>query len=272
MIPFRFAPIVCCLFFVAGLTACAGTNCQVHPENSSMQATLGEFSVSTVAAEAETDLIQPSLRYKNREISPASDPIRELTAGAKVENFPLPDCASMSVEMFTGGANCCFGYYLITSCADGDHAAYIEPRNGGLGEALPNLRAYPVDDPAFFYYEPQNQQGADKLALSRVESPRLTRLLVFADGAWRADIPGEFPAVYTLLLSETRKAKDMDKAARGISLAYYALMAGQKDDAAFKLLKRSLSQKHAPLASTIFTDIKNSVLDFAPVRNLVLGN
>jgi len=257
--------VVCCLF----LAACAGhAGKEASPEMATVQAKMGYFTVISVATQPETGLVLPALLYKNQDVSPITDPMRSLSASPEVQDFPLPGCESVTVEMFTGGANCCFGYYLLTSCPDGSSAAYIEPRNGGLDNAQHALRAYPLDDPTFFYYEPKSQKSVNKLSLSRVESPRITRFLVFENNAWRADKPGELPAAYTSLLAQTRKDKDVNRTAKAISMTYYTLMIGGNDAAAARVLKRSLPGTYAPLASVILADIKAAVAEFDPVRNL----
>ncbi|MCC8194189.1 MAG: hypothetical protein LIP28_06050 [Deltaproteobacteria bacterium] len=274
---FRFAPrsfaFLCGAFLAAGLSACAGhAGREADLASASARADLGDFTVFAVAAEPETGLLQPALLYKNRDISPAQEPVRDITPGPKVADFPLPGCESMKVEMFTGGANCCFGYYLLASCPDGEHAAYVEPRNGGVGEARTEMKAYAVDDPAFFYYEPKNQSGADKLSLSRVESPRLTRFLVFDNGEWRADKAGEFPAAYKALLADVRRDKTMNRTARAVSMAYYALMAGRKEAEASRILKRALPGQYGSLAPEVFNDVKAAVAGFDPARTLTVAN
>lgn len=266
----RTAAAVCLILLAAGFAACAKQpGPQADPANTSAHASMGDF---TVFAEADpgTNLVQPAVLYKNRDISQPGDPVRELTPGKTVQNFPLPGCESMKVEMFTGGANCCFGYYILTTCPDGGHAGYIEPQNGGVGDAEQKLRAYPIDDPAFFYYEPQNQTGGTKLSLSRADSPRITRFLVFDNGAWRTDHAGELSAAYKALLAHVRQDKTMNKAARAISMAYYSLMAGGKPVAAERLLQQSLPREHARLAPAIMADIQASINGFNPVRSLTV--
>ena len=262
----------CWVLLVAGLSACSGKS---GPRSSladtEARAGLGNFTVFAIATDPGTTMVQPVVLYKNRDISQTNDPMRELTPGQAVRDFPLPGCESMKVEMFTGGANCCFGYYLLTSCPDGGHAGYIEPQNGGVGDAQPGLRAYPVDDPAFFYYEPKDPKGLTKLSLSRVDSPRITRYLVFDNGMWRADRAGELPAAYKALTAQIRENKDMNTSAKAISLAYYALMAGEKPSAASKILKRSLPVDFAHLMPEILKDIQASVNSFNPVRMVPLG-
>ncbi|SBW03163.1 exported hypothetical protein [uncultured delta proteobacterium] len=267
----RFAMTACFVFLVAGLAACAKQpDPQTNLAKAGARANMGDFTVFAVEAEPGTNLVQPTVLYKNRDISQPGDPVREMTPGKIVLNFPQPGCESMKVETFTGGANCCFGYYLLTTCPDGPHAAYIEPQNGGVGDAEQKLRAYPIDDPAFFYYEPQNQTGGTKLSLSRVDSPRITRFLVFDNGVWRADHAGELAAAYKALLDQARKDKTMNKAARAISMAYYSLMAGGKTAAAERLLKQALPREYTHLTPAIMKDIQTSVSSFNPVRSLTV--
>ena len=262
--------VFCLLLGFAALCGCVK---QATPgpvaDSGQVRARLGDFAVAASPAEAE-NLVVPSLQHKGAALTKTSEPVRALSPEQTQTAFPLPECQSMKVEMFTGGANCCFGYYLLTQCPDGDFAAYVEPRDGGLGTGDRKLRAYPADESAFYYYEPTGQQGEDKLSLSRAVSPRPTRYIVFDNGSWRVDKPGEFPAVYNALILRNARDKGMDPAARAITEAYYTLMAGKNADAALRALKRSLPGKYASLATQIFADIQKAVTDFNPVRNLVV--
>ncbi len=236
---------------------------------SAVRARLGNFALAVTAPDAD-NMVRPELLYNNRELAAPDDPVRDVSVKQSRRDFPLPGCESLTVEMFTGGANCCFGYYLLTRCPNGEYAASIEPGEGGLGDGVRNLRAYPATDASFFYYEPPDQSGNDRFSLSRAESPRLTRYLVFDDGAWRADRAGEFKAVYAGLLDRTAGDKQMNRAARAISMAYYSLMAGKGPDIAARALRRNLPKQYAGLASAIFADITTAVEAFGPVRNLVI--
>jgi len=268
----RSVPLFCLFALVLCLGACFG---QSGPESAlpgpNARAQLGNFFLLSPDEDPATKMAPAILLHSGKDITQINDPMREVTADGPLADFPLPGCESMKVEMFTGGANCCFGYYLLTSCPDGEHAGYLEPGNGGVGEAQPALRAYAVDDPTFFYYQPKNQKAASPLFLSRADSPRVNRFLVYDKGLWRADKPGEFPAVYKSLLVELDRDKDMNPTAKAISTAYYSLMAGEKASAIFRELKRALPKEWTPLTNTVNADIRAAVKDFNPVKNLKIG-
>ena len=114
-------------------------------------------------------------------------------------------------------------------------------------------------------------KGANKLSLSRVDSPRITRFLVFENNAWRAGKPGELPAAYASPLAQVRKDKDANRTAKAMSMAYYTLMAGEKEADAARVLKRTLPGTYASLAPVILADIKAAVAGFDPVRNLTVN-
>ena len=268
--PLRHTVVFCFLFVFVVLCGCAKqTDSDPVTSEGQVRARLGDFAVIASPTDME-NMVVPTLRFKGKVLIETPDPVRELTAEQTQVAFPLPECRSMKVEIFTGGANCCFGYYLLTECQDEKFAAFIEPRDGGLGAAERKLRAYSADEAAFYYYEPAGQTGADKLSLSRSASPRLTRHIVFEDGFWRADKTGEFPAVYNALIRQATREKGMDPTAKAITVSYYTLMAGKSADRAFHVLKRFLPGKYVPLASQIFADIQKAAGGFNPVRNLTV--
>ncbi len=267
----RHTAAFCSLLVFAAVCGCVKqTDSGPQVTDGQTRARLGDFAVVAAPADLE-NMVLPALEFKGAVLAKAPEPVRELSVEQAQMAFPLPECRSMKVEMFTGGANCCFGYYLLTTCPDEEFAALIEPRDGGLGPADRGLRAYPADEAAFHYYEPAGQTGEDTLSLNRAASPRPTRYIVFDAGSWRADKIGEFPAVYKALISRVTAEKGMDPAARAITLSYYTLMAGQGEDAAARVLRRYLPKKYAPLASRIFADIRKAADAFNPVRNLTVG-
>lgn len=273
----RLLSLVCAFSLVFALCSCvkqSGT--EGVPEGEKLAA-LGGFSLVSPGPDAATDLTPAFLLYKGKDISQMTDPMREITVREAVEEFPAPGCEGVVVEMFTGGANCCFGYYLLTTCTDGDHAAYMEPADGGLGEPQPGMRAYSVTDTAFFYYSPRDQKKPGAISLSRVDSPRPDRFLVYDNGVWRADKLGEFAAAYKALRAEAIKKKGGNALAKNITVAYYSLMAG--DDPATvsrtleRAMRRGLTKQNAHIPAVVFADIQKAVEEFNPVKNLtVSGN
>ncbi|MDL2210052.1 hypothetical protein LJC26_04530 [Desulfovibrio sp. OttesenSCG-928-O18] len=259
----RFVFVLCCCLFVSACTC--RTPAGQNLADGDVRARLGNF---TVAVSEGTAMQQPHVWYKNKDLAPAQEEVRTLSVTQSVRNFPLPECESMKVEVFTGGANCCFGYYLLTRCPGDEYAAYVQPFDGGVGEPVGAMRAYPVNDPSFMYYAPKGQSGDKQLSFIRPESPRLTRYVVFEGNAWRADKPGEFTAAYKELAAKARADKDMNPSAKAITVAYYSMMAGGKKDVLKRRFQAALPKEYRNLADTIFTDIEKAVTGFAPVQNL----
>lgn len=266
----------CLLAAFLSLAACArqpGTESAVP--GGKERAALGGFSLVAPPPDPETNLAPAILLFRGRDISQITEPVREISVD-RTARFPLPECDSMVVRMFTGGANCCFGYYLLSVCPDGEHAAYIDPYDGGVGKPDPAMRAYPVSDAAFMYYTPERWHEP-VFALSRVDSPRINRFLVYDNGMWRADRPGEFAAAYTALRAKARKEPGANAAARAIAVAYYSLMTGDDAQAVYDELEYTLlsdmllpkRQEHIP--AVVFEDIQRAVEGFSVVKNLRLG-
>lgn len=232
-----------------------------------VRARLGGFSLAVAGPEEQATVL---LRHNGEKLF-SEGPFRSVSFKEAASGYPSAECRNLKVEVFTGGANCCFGYYFLTSCPNGDAAARLAPYGGDVGDLtpIPNSaeRAYVAMDPAFMYYEKKDAKGA-QLSLSRPESPRPNRFLVFSDGAWRPDARGEFPAAYVALAEAIRKDQDVPQTARAVTAAYYDLMAEQNPETALRTLKRDLPDEYAALADAVFMDIDNAVEAFNPVKAL----
>ncbi len=199
---------------------------------------------------------------------PEDEPFRETSFEKPGGDFPASGCETLKLEVFTGGANCCFGYYIMTSCPDGDYLGYIEPFDGMMSKSsLPG--AFSVDEPYFIYYGVED--GTVSLDLSRVESPRPQRLLVFENGAWRADKVGEFAQHYRSLSEKAGDGFDKGAPAAAILKAYYAYMAGDSKEQVLGLLKKELPAEYAVLSEAIFADIAGAagnldLVEMLPIR------
>jgi hypothetical protein len=233
-----------------------------------------DFTLLVRPVAEEADLVTVTVLYNGREVAGGDTAFRSVEPGFAREEFPGADCSSREIGLFTGGANCCYGYYLLSLCEGRAFAAYIEPYDGGLGQprTLPDghSKGFTAGDGTFMYYEPAGQSGAAPLSFSRASSPRLQRYLVFENGVWRADKPGEFASGYTDLLAELEESGDIDPAAKAITASYYTLMAGGDAAAAEDALKKHLPAEYAALGGTIFADVHKAVEGFRPVRELLL--
>lgn len=193
---------------------------------------------------------------------------REVTFNEGLANFPAENMETVKINMYTGGANCCQGYYLLVveNHPEGakHYAAYVEPYDGGL--AMNSEPAgYAAIDPSFKGYE---LEGTG-VFLSRAESPRLSRLLVFENGKWRADKPGEFAEYYLDMLAETDEM--INPLSKAIALSYYHVMADYPADEAKGLLQNEMPKEFAAkpeIVDRIFADIEEAVKAFDPVENL----
>lgn len=231
------------------------------------------YDFTVVSGPEDANNMRPvRLRYKGREIPLDTEPLREATAGDIEKNVPLKGCETMKVDIFTGGANCCAGYYLLSSCGSERYAAYITPYDGYLSPhpetVADGVVGYLISDPSFMYYEIDPQNG---VSLARPSSPRPERFLIFENGAWRVDKPGEFKAAYEKLLQETRDDKDMDPTAKAITVAYYSLMNGKDATAVTKELAKALPDTFSKQAEAIMKELQKAVDGFKPVRNLNLS-
>ncbi len=180
------------------------------------------------------------------------------------QNFPLPGYQTLKINMFTGGANCCFGYYLLSSSAQASVAAYIAP---GDYNVVWESGRYVISDPYFMYYAPAFADN--KIAFNRVQSPRPLRLLVFEQGKWRMDKPGEFPAFYQeqMALLPHRQPPHNQLAGEILRL-YYALMSGQNEDECRAAFMRAPLAEYQKFHSQLFDEVSKSAKIFNPIQNL----
>ncbi len=207
----------------------------------------------------------------------AAETYRSVDVNESIDNYPLTNCETLSLEIFTGGANCCFGYYILSSCPDSDMAAYIEPIKGGMGAEPKNLGSimgYPLTDPSFMYYAASLDSG-ESISLSGAESPQLVRYVVFDGDHWRLDKRGEFPGAYRQLAAEADGLQaDVpvpNPVARAIYMSYYSYMAGDDPVAVKALLKTQLPDQYAHLSDLVFSDIEKAVAEYKPIQPVNLA-
>lgn len=224
------------------------------------------FSITQTAAESPDNPMKTlDIRHHGASLPCLPDAFREVTVSDVQQNFPQPGCESVQIEAFTGGANCCFGYYVLSSCGGKDVAAFVEPFDGQVA-ASDRPATLSVSDPAFMYYEYRG--AATGLSFSRVDSPRLARLMFYDGGTWRVDAKGEFPAYYQDMLKQVQGASS-PAATKAVQAAYYRLMSGENAESAAAAFKRELPSQYAGVAEAVFADIAKAVDAFAPVRTFM---
>ena len=217
---------------------------------------LGKFQVNT-RVEVFLDIT-----CNDNSINQSEDHYYSIAYDKLLKDYPQPGYSTLNINMFTGGANCCNGYYLLTSSDKDSYAAYIEPGDYYL---VWQDNRYVISDPYFMYYSPEF--ATDKIAFNRVNSPRMNRLLVFENKQWRTDKPGEFPDYYKQQLSELADAKDMDPLANAIVKAYYTLMSGQSVEAVRTQFTASPIKEYQAYYPQIFEDITKAI-NYNPVKNI----
>ena len=235
----------------------------VSPTPKPVTVTLGKFSIAEHSTGKAGEMIRLAVEYGGKSIAQADETYRTVKHAKK----DVPAGAStMVVEMFTGGANCCLGYYLLTSDGDKDAAAFIEPFDGELTDTVGlsgKVQTFTVNDSSFMYYAKTGDNAS--VSFTRPESPRLERLVVFDNGAWRVDKKGEYAAMYNALATASKEKKEGNATANAMSFAYYSLMAGTEKDMVSKVFIAMLPQNVNPLAQDIFADIEKAVGSFNPV-------
>ena len=226
------------------------------------KARLGKFDVSAYALGKNGDEFRLAVEHDGNSIAQTGETYRTVKTALKKD---IPTSAeTVVVEVFTGGANCCLGYYLLTSLNGKEAAAFIDPRDSALAEATDvgegKSRTFTLTDPSFMYYT----QGT--VSLNRPESPRLERFIVFENGAWRVDTRGEYAAAYKALARKVKTNKEGNPTANAISFAYYSLMAGTEKSAVAKAFNVMLPQDQSSLASAMFADVEKAVDSFTPLK------
>ncbi len=234
----------------------------------SKPATTLEFGKFKVLPAGSADARTLDIQHNGKSILQLNESFQELTFDEVQKDIPLPGCETLKVNLNTGGTN--NGYYLLSICKDKDFAAYVKPYDGGV-MFDPELKTYTAYDPSFMDYQAKLANSDDGINLSRAESPRMTRILVFENGIWRADKPKEFADFYTTLQNTTEGDEAMPGAARSIAATYYAYMAGVPRMQASSLLKKLLPTEYTNMSDKIFSDIQKAIREFKIVQNLDLN-
>ena len=111
------------------------------------------------------------------------------------------------------------------------------------------------------------------------QSPAMERLLVYGNGGWRVDRPGENKGFYERIMARNgcmekvripapraEGEEALEMAAQAIECAYYAMMAGEDTDVPGKILKDRLPRAWQSEFVSLLQDIKRAVADFSAIR------
>ncbi|MGC8492685.1 MAG: hypothetical protein ACP5SH_13200 [Syntrophobacteraceae bacterium] len=191
-----------------------------------------------------------------------------------VASIPFPGCHTLLAYCYSGGAHCCTTLFIATDCGPVSSLdrANLENDNEEVkfvraGDGL--RREIKVHDWQFAYYGSPDM----KIQFSFADSPAMVRLLVFSDGHWRVDRPGEFKSFYSRLLHEAGgKASTATKAGKkalasclAMQAAYYDLMTGASAGEAGQVLKNLLPVGLRSETAEVMRDIRRAVSRFDPV-------
>ncbi|MGA2938985.1 MAG: hypothetical protein ABSF52_18075 [Syntrophobacteraceae bacterium] len=191
-----------------------------------------------------------------------------------VPNTPLPNCLMLLAYCFSGGAHCCTTLFIATKCGPRTSLDMVDLGHTSgkakftQAEGVPGkvIRVY---DWQFAYYGPEDSQ----IQFSFVDSPAMTRLLVFDNGHWRADRVGEFSRFYSRLLhdavhearSSARRREPELTTSLAMKAAYYSLMSGKPIEEAAEVLNQLFPTRWRHEAGKIVQDIYRAVSEFDPV-------
>ncbi len=247
------------------LTACAPVNAPPATENVKAlhEVDFGKFAVKVMPA--DRDRQQPVITYTYQPLLLDGAPVDRVETGQVNLGFPREDCSTLTVELIEENR---VGYYLLSTCDYSGYAAFIPPSETRLcaPAGLDEIPAFVTEHPFSLYAPPDGHNG--ETPLLSPDSPRPQRLLLFQDGEWRTDKPGEFQEFYAGLADEIRADRDMNPVDRALLLSYYRLM--QDENQTPDTLRDDLPKEHAALAASIFADLRQAVTKFDPVRNMPL--
>ena len=227
------------------------------------QVTLKNFTL--VVVQQSEDIVVATLLYKKKPVHEEGEAFASYTVDDVRHAFPSSDCETVKVNLTTGGANCCFGNYLLTACAGGDYAVYMSPLMGIKESPVHNT--FSIADPFFMYYEPHVAGQDNALVLSRADSPAPLRLLVFNDG-WRVDAVGEFPEYYLKLADNTVETGRENTLAGAVLRAYYLAMAARPRAEIYARFQKEMPKEYAAFAEQAFKDIETAVAQFDPIVSI----
>ena len=206
---------------------------------------------------ADKDLDLPVTRYSRLELAP---PRRD---------FPKPGHQTLLIKMQPGMSSSYNSYLILTLGPDGDFASFIPPAESLIAAKCAGNR-YLIQDPAFGLNALRHADTAGESAAFEQGRPKLWRLLVFDDGRWRVDRPGELPCFYRQEIKKMPGKTGQSPLPCALRIAYYQLMAG--DDA--EMVKRQLAAGINACFAAVegefaFQSVLHAVIGFDPVEVLL---
>lgn len=196
-----------------------------------------------------------------------------------IEGLPHKGCSTLVTYCFSGGAHCCTTAILCTTCGQEESMTVFDLSN--LTELILSERG-PDEPPEvslldyqFAYYHSRNSSFWFPFS----QSPAMERLLVYRNGSWRVDRPGEDRHFYERLMARdgcpgkaggghslVGEDEAVEMAASAIECTYYALMAGQSAESATGILKSRLPRSWQSELVGLYQDTKRAAADFNAIK------
>uniref|UniRef100_A0A7C4AGS0 Uncharacterized protein n=1 Tax=Fundidesulfovibrio putealis TaxID=270496 RepID=A0A7C4AGS0_9BACT len=208
-----------------------------------------------------------------------------------LRDFPARGATTLLVSVGNGGS-CCTETHILTRGDTGMAYAGVTSNRSRAGA---EQRA---DDPAgalfchdgFFanYYV---SDGKADIIMYPGSHAAVERFLVFDNGHWRADRPGEFRERYLALADADMRAcadpagylraqpglravpgdqlREMAgevRLCKAVEAAYHAMMAGESAEQCLARLNAALPPSHSLLAPKVLADVRKAVAGFNPVE------
>ncbi len=215
-------------------------------------------------------LFELIVSYKGSEVyreKSSVDPVRDYEGKKRLllEDTPKSGCQTIVAETFSGGAHCCTNDILGIRCGTDNYI--MESINGGFLDDVDKdgVKELVLSNQSFDYYTPDKNHS-----LVHAASPSyIPHYALWTSRGWKITQPGDLKSVYKKLLDQTELSYQIKLSgqtlrrnapvAMAIEKTYYALMAGEDEAQARKLLQSQLPKDWKGIANTVFLDIKKSI-------------
>ncbi len=238
--------------------------------------------------EKDRDKERSTVRLTSSGATKYSCESRTLVPEAVIEtDSPRTGYDSMLVEVYSGGAHCCYTTIVCIVHGSKAGATAFDRQDGGTfgftdvdGDGVKEIQ---INDWSFAYYGTNDSD----LELSFAFSPAMARLMVYEGDKWRADRPGEFTNFYAerkarcekdaRIAAEKAKQQGYYHRTRGeiennvsvaIEAAYYMHMSGGAEAEIRDLLQGLLPPAWQSQSRKIASDIRRYSKDFNPARRI----
>ena len=177
------------------------------------------------------------------------------------DEAPMRGCQTIIAHYFLGGAHGDCTFNMAISCGPDDYfyegaACWCQI---GLEDVNDDgAKELSLIDYSFLYYTPDVKDSDHRYSLCFAESPYMTRYAMWTSRGWRFTVPGDSSKPYAKHLDET--LNDESSVSNAIAASYYALMSGQGNAKAKKILEGRLPSDWISIKNKVFADIRSAVL------------